>query len=196
MATPKRRRTIPPTHQPMSSVPEDTNGSHNPFYVPRVTESRTRRDVPGTPLKRGSLTQDFDIVPSTSPFEPIADRRPLAFHPVPGGFVTPQKKPRRSDSGSDHFVPSSTTKVQATLPRSFPQSIAPSGVSKFMPQNPFDPVDDPSSPVGGTRLFGNDVVGVTPSKAATAPAVPKMYVEEKKQVSIYDSLGWNDDYDL
>lgn len=197
MATPKRRRTIPPTHQPISSVPEDMNdlNSHDPFYVPRITGPRTGRDIPGTPLRRDSPTQDFDTIPPTSPFEPIEDRRPPIFRPTPGSFVTPQKRPRRSDLGSGNFVLSSATKIQGTLPR-FPQLIAPSEVSKFMAQDIFDPVGGDFSPAGGVRLFDNAAVGETPPKTAVVFAVPKMYMGEKKEISIYDSLGWDDDYDL
>lgn len=65
-----------------------------------------------------------------------------------------------------------------------------------MSQPALDLVDDTSSPAGGVRLFDNGAVGETPSKAATTPAVLKMGMVEKKEVSIYDSLGWDDDYDL
>lgn len=64
-----------------------------------------------------------------------------------------------------------------------------------MPQPILGLVDD-TSPVGGVRLFDNGTVGETPSKAATAPAVSRMDTQEKKEVSIYDTLGWDDDYDL
>lgn len=64
-----------------------------------------------------------------------------------------------------------------------------------MAQDVFGPVDNTFSPAGGVRLFDNAVVGETPSKVAI-PAVPKMCMGQKKEVSIYDSLGWDDDYDL
>lgn len=62
-----------------------------------------------------------------------------------------------------------------------------------MAQDIFDPVDNTFSPAGGVGLFDNSAVGETPSKAIHA--MPKMCMGEKKEVSIYDSLGW-DDYDL
>lgn len=65
-----------------------------------------------------------------------------------------------------------------------------------MPQPVLGLVDDTSSPAGGVRLFDNGAVGETPSKAATAPTVSKIDMQEKKEVSIYDTLGWDDDYDL
>lgn len=64
-----------------------------------------------------------------------------------------------------------------------------------MAQDVFDLVDNTFSPAGGVGLFDNAAVGETPSKAAIL-AVPKMCVGRGKEVSIYDSLGWDDDYDL
>lgn len=200
MATPKRRRAPLPTHQHLFSVPEGKNepSLHNLPYVLHIQDSGARRDIPGTPLRQNNLLQGSDSAPSTSPFESVKNQRPSIFCPIPGGLVTPQKKSRRSmgiDLESGNF-PLPTTKIQETLLRPFPQPVIPSGIPKFMLQNPFGSLDGPSSPSDGVRVFDSNAVSETPSKPAAAPAVPELTVEGKKELSIYDSLGWDDDYDL
>lgn len=189
MATPKRRRTIMPSQPPLLAAAEGFNGSnpHDPVYLSRALDSQTRRD---------GLEVAFDIIPSTSSFEMSREEWRATFSPYPGGFVTPQKKPRRlgTDLGSGNFIPSTTTRINGTLPRSLAPSVALSGVSKVMAQNSFDLMDDVSSPAGGVMLFGTDAVGETPSKPQVIAVASD--VGEEKEVSIYDSLGWDDDYDL
>lgn len=193
MATPKRRRTIMPPQPSLQTVAEDSSSlhAHDPFYAPRVLNPRTLHDIPGTPLRRGNRRMDFDVVPATSPFQPPSETRRTAT--FPGGFTTPQKKQPRSlgaDLGSN-FVPSSATKNPVTLPH---DDTHPSGVSKFMEKKPFDPTDEPSSPAGGVMLYDTDAIGETPCKSFAPMA---RVVKEKKEVSIYNCLGWDDDdYDL
>jgi len=184
MATPKRRRTT----KPQPSLPpllEDESDAAPQDGLPEVANPKTRFEVASTPVRplQKQRMMEEDGVPSTSPFEVSeenAPRRSLNF--AKNMFVTPKKKPRSvgTDLGTGNSIALVTPKNNIGLSRSLSCSVLGS-----------KPAQTPgSSPDGGVKLFGS--IDETPVRR-TLPVGASGGDEE---ISIYDSLGWNDDYEL
>lgn len=179
LATPKRRRTIAPPLQTLTPVLEEESDVV-PYKDPlsKISEQKIRYEVAGTPMRppRNPRVMDDDGVPSTSPYDvPVDDGPRPSLDFSRGMFVTPQKKPRRlmgTDLGAANSILPSTPK-----PSRPPRSAVEPGAAPT----------PGSSPDGGVRLFGT--ICETPVKKVKS-------MEESREISIYDSLGWNDDYDF
>ncbi|RPA95307.1 hypothetical protein L873DRAFT_1774663 [Choiromyces venosus 120613-1] len=185
MATPKRRRTIKPQQKLPPLFEDESDAAPQDDFPPQVTNPKMQFEVASTPVRplQKQRMMEEDLIPSTSPFEvpeESALRPSLNF--AKNMFVTPKKKPRSmgTDLGAGNSIVLATPKNNSGLSRSLSCSVLD---SKSL-QTPG------SSPDGGVKLFGS--ISETPVKR-TLPVGPS---GGNKEISIYDSLGWNDDYEL
>lgn len=184
MATPKRRRTIKPQLNLPPLLEDEGDAAPQDDFLPEVANPKTQFEVASTPVRPLQEQRMMeDGVPSTSPFEVLeenAPRPPLGF--AKNMFVTPKKKPRSmgTDLGAGNSIVLATPKNNSGLSRSLSCSVLGS-----------KPAQTPeSSPDGGVKLFGS--ISETPVKRTLQVGASG----GDEEISIYDSLGWNDDYEL
>ncbi|KAL7274803.1 hypothetical protein RUND412_002278 [Rhizina undulata] len=191
MATPKRRRTAAP---PNSIINQLHRPDADPFGGgPTIPSSAWRPGVQigETPPKRRRKYNLADTVTFTNPPEIPATGQKCKSKSFDEGFVTPQRLGHRvigTGLSAGNFVPSSSVKIPDSLPRSLSSMAA---VPTTPVRRTLEIVTD-SSPDGGVQLRSIDE---TPAKAS----LPKPMFEPKaveQERSIYESLGWDDDYDL
>jgi len=185
MATPKRRRTIKPQQNLPPLLEDEGDAAPQDGFLPTVANPKTQFEVASTPVRplQKQRMMGEDGVPSTSPFEVLEENAPrLPLGPAKSMFVTPKKKPRSmgTDLGAGNSIVLATPKNSSGLSRSLSCSVLGS-----------KPAQTPeSSPDGGVKLFGS--IRETPVKQTLQVGA----AGGDEEISIYDSLGWNDDYEL